>query len=92
MGCLGFVDLNNAYEWLNYNIKESNSSARQLQINLAISRNVIIQGLGNWVLAPVQEFSFIRNNPNGGNPVLLDLFPPVFNLFQHILNLKVCIR
>ena len=60
-------DLNNAYEWLNYYIKENNSSARQLQINLAVSRNLIIQGLGNWVLAPVQEFSFVGNNPIDGD-------------------------
>ncbi|QIA08372.1 hypothetical protein [Draconibacterium halophilum] len=59
-------DLNNAYEWVNYNMEENQSSARQLQLNLAVSRNILLPGIENWVLAPVQEFSFVRNNPATG--------------------------
>lgn len=54
-------DLNNAYEWVNYNTGEKRSESKQFQINLAISRNIEIPGISNVVLAPVQEFSFISS-------------------------------
>jgi hypothetical protein len=54
-------DLNNAYEWVNYNANEKNSEARQLQINLAISRNIEFPTLKNIVVSPVQEFSLINS-------------------------------
>lgn len=54
-------DLNNAYEWVNYNAGEKQAEARQLQLNLAISRNIEINGLENIIISPVQEFSFINS-------------------------------
>ena len=44
-------------------MKSRTFSAQQLQLNLAISRNVILPGIENRVLAPVQEFSFVNDNP-----------------------------
>ena len=44
-------------------MKSRTFSAQQLQLNLAISRNVILPGIENWVLAPVKEFSFVNDNP-----------------------------
>lgn len=54
-------DLNNAFEWVNYNTAEKSSEARQLQINLAVSRNIEIAGLKNVVISPVQEFSLVNH-------------------------------
>lgn len=56
-------DLNNIYEWMNYNSKNKQAEARQFQINLAISHNIILRKLNDLVIAPVQEFSFVKNNP-----------------------------
>lgn len=56
-------DLNNAYEWVNYNTRENRSVAKQLQVNLAVSRNILLPGTDNWVLAPVQEFSYLQYKP-----------------------------
>ncbi len=57
-------DLNNAYEWVNLNTRESQSVAKEVQVNMAISRNIILPGIDNWVLAPVQEFSFLQSHSN----------------------------
>ena len=73
-------DLNNAYEWVNYNTVENQSTARQLQVNLAVSRNIILTGIENWVLAPVQEFSFVRNNPVFGESSSFGFISPGFQL------------
>ena len=73
-------DLNNAYEWVNYNTEESQSAARQLQVNLAVSRNILLPGIENWVLAPVQEFSFARNNPATGESSSFGFISPGFQL------------
>ncbi len=59
-------DLNNAFEWVNYHTEENQSAAKQLQVNVAVSRNILLPGIDNWVLAPVQEFSFARDYPNTG--------------------------
>ncbi len=59
-------DLNNAYEWMNYNTQESRSTAKQLQVNLAVSRNILLPGTDKWVLAPVQEFSYLNYNSTSG--------------------------
>ncbi len=56
-------DLNNAYEWANYNTKYKEAAEGVFQMNLAISRNILLPGQENWILSPVQEFSLIRNNP-----------------------------
>ncbi len=71
-------DLNNAYEWVNYNSGDKQSEARQLQLNLAVSRNIILPGTDNWIFAPVQEFSFIRNNPASGESRSLGFISPGF--------------
>ena len=55
------LDLNNAFEWTNYNTAEKNSEARQLQINLAVSRNIEIAGLNDVIISPVQEFSLVNS-------------------------------
>jgi hypothetical protein len=73
-------DLNNAYEWVNYNTEASRSAARQLQINLAVSRNILLPGIENWVLAPLQEFSFARNNPASGESSSFGFISPGFQL------------
>ena len=73
-------DLNNAYEWVNFNTEENQSSARQLQLNLAVSRNIILPGIENWVLAPVQEFSFVNNNPTSGESSSFGFISPGFQL------------
>ncbi|WP_053185871.1 hypothetical protein [Sunxiuqinia dokdonensis] len=59
-------DLNNAYEWVNYNTEENQPAARQLQLNLAVSHNILVPGIENWILSPVQEFSFISDSPVTG--------------------------
>lgn len=71
-------DLNNAYEWVNYNTEASQSAARQLQVNLAVSRNIILPGIENWILAPVQEFSFVRDNPASGESSSFGFISPGF--------------
>jgi len=73
-------DLNNAYEWVNYNTEENQSAARQLQINLAVSRNILLPGIENWILAPVQEFSFVRDNPTSGESNFFGFVSPGFQL------------
>jgi hypothetical protein len=73
-------DLNNAYEWVNYNTEEKQSAARQLQVNLAVSRNILLPGIENWVLAPVQEFSFARSNPTSGESSSFGFISPGFQL------------
>jgi hypothetical protein len=73
-------DLNNAYEWVNYNTEENQSAAQQLQINLAVSRNIFLPGIENWILAPVQEFSFARNNPASGESNSHGFISPGFQL------------
>tara|TARA_R110002050_G_scaffold85091_1_gene181562 strand:+ start:26564 stop:27367 length:804 start_codon:yes stop_codon:yes gene_type:complete len=73
-------DLNNAYEWVNYNTKENQSTARQLQLNLAISRNIILPGIENCIFAPVQEFSFARNYPTSGESSSFGFISPGFQL------------
>ncbi|HKK67523.1 MAG TPA: hypothetical protein VJ946_04900, partial [Bacteroidales bacterium] len=59
-------DLNNAYELVNYNTNDKEATAGVFQVNLAISRNILLPGLENWILSPVQEFSLINNNPATG--------------------------
>lgn len=73
-------DLNNAYEWVNYNSEESQSAARQLQVNLAVSRNILLPGIDNWVLAPVQEFSFAKNYPASAESSSFGFISPGFQL------------
>jgi len=73
-------DLNNAYEWVNYNSEKNQSAAQQLQLNLAVSRNILLPEIENWVLAPVQEFSFIRNNPVSGDSGSFGFISPGFQL------------
>lgn len=73
-------DLNNAYEWVNYSTGENQSAARQLQVNLAVSRNIFLPGIENWILAPVQEFSFARNNPASGESNSYGFISPGFQL------------
>jgi hypothetical protein len=73
-------DLNNAYEWVNYNTEANQSAARQLQVNLAISRNILLPGIDNWVLVPVQEFSFARDNPASGESSSFGFISPGFQL------------
>jgi len=73
-------DLNNAYEWINYNTEENQSAARQLQVNLAVSRNIILPGIDNWILSPVQEFSFVRDNPAAGESSSFGFISPGFQL------------
>jgi hypothetical protein len=65
---------------LNYNTEASRSAARQLQINLAVSRNILLPGIENWVLAPLQEFSFARNNPASGESSSFGFISPGFQL------------
>lgn len=73
-------DLNNAYEWINYNTGENQSEAGQLQLNLAISRNILLPGIENLVLAPVQEFSFVRDNPRSGESGSFGFISPGFQI------------
>lgn len=73
-------DLNNAFEWVNYNTEESQSATRQLQVNLAVSRNILLPEIENWILAPVQEFSFVRNNPASGESSSFGFISPGFQL------------
>ena len=73
-------DLNNAYEWVDYNTGENQPAARQLQVNLAVSRNILLPGIENWVLSPVQEFSFARNNPASGESNSYGFISPGFQL------------
>lgn len=54
-------DLNNAYEWVNYDAGDKRSESRQFQMNLAISRNLEIPGINNVIISPVQEFSFVNS-------------------------------
>lgn len=81
-------DLNNAYEWVNYNAEESQSAARQLQINLAVSRNILLPGIENWVVAPVQEFSFARNNPVSGTSNSFGFISPGIQLVSPNIKLE----
>ncbi len=71
-------DLNNAYEWVNYHAGEKQSETRQMQLNLAISRNIILPGIDNWIFAPVQEFSLVRNNPASGESHSFGFISPGF--------------
>jgi hypothetical protein len=73
-------DLNNAYEWVNYNMGENRSAARQLQLNLAISRNILLPGIENWILSPVQEFSFISDSPVNGESRSYGFISPGFQI------------
>ena len=73
-------DLNNAYEWVNYHAGEKQSETRQLQLNLAISRNLFIPGFNNLVIAPVQEFSFVRNNSLNGEAGSFGFISPGFQI------------
>ncbi|WP_291860683.1 hypothetical protein [Marinilabilia sp.] len=59
-------DLNNEYEWVNYNANDKEATVEVFQMNLAISRNILLPGLENWIMSPVQEFSLINNNPATG--------------------------
>jgi hypothetical protein len=71
-------DLNNAYEWVNYHAGEKQSETRQMQLNMAISRNIILPGIDNWIFAPVQEFSLVRNNPASGESHSFGFISPGF--------------
>lgn len=73
-------DLNNAYEWVNYNTEENQLAAKQLQVNLAVSRNIFLPGIENWILSPVQEFSFVRDNPTSGQSGSSGFISPGFQL------------
>jgi hypothetical protein len=81
-------DLNNAYEWVNLNIEEKLSAARQLQVNLAVSRNILLTGIENWVLAPVQEFSFVRNNLTSGESSYFGFISPGLQLVSPHLKFE----
>lgn len=69
-------DLNNACEWVNHNTGNSRAEARQVHLNLAISRNIFLPGLENWILSPVQEFSLVNNNPTSGESDLVGYISP----------------
>lgn len=73
-------DLNNAYEWVDYNTEENQSAAKQLQVNLAVSRNILLPGIENWVLSPVQEFSFANNKPASGENSSYGFISPGFQI------------
>ena len=73
-------DLNNAYNWVNYNTEEKESAAKQIQVNLAVSRNIFLPDVENWILAPVQEFSFVRDNPATGESGSYGFISPGFQL------------
>jgi len=73
-------DLNSAYEWGNYHTAEKSSEARGLQLNLAISRNLLIPGADNLVFAPVQEFSFVRSRPQNGETHSFGFISPGFQV------------
>lgn len=75
-------DLNNAYEWVNYHAGEKQSETRQMQLNLAISRNLILPEFNNLVIAPVQEFSFVRNNPLTGESGSFGFISPGFQIIS----------
>lgn len=81
-------DLNSAYEWSNYNTSQKRSETRQLQLNLAISRNVIFPGTENWVLAPVQEFSFVRNYPVSGDANSFGFLSPGIQIVSPYLKIE----
>ncbi|HSH19914.1 MAG TPA: hypothetical protein VLA03_05655 [Draconibacterium sp.] len=74
------LDLNNAHEWVNYHAGEKQSETRQMQLNLAISRNLFIPGFNNLVIAQVQEFSFVRNNPVTGESDSFGFISPGFQI------------
>ncbi len=80
-------DLNNAFEWVNYNARENKPAAKQLQVNLAVSRNIILPNLENWVLSPVQEFSFVKNNPAASSSASYSFISPGFQLISP--NVKI---
>jgi hypothetical protein len=78
-------DLNNAYEWVNYNTENSQAAAKQLHLNLAISHNIFLPGLENWILSPVQEFSLININPTSGESDFVgDISPGVQFVSPHL--------
>ncbi|MDA3905484.1 MAG: hypothetical protein PF484_05350 [Bacteroidales bacterium] len=81
-------DYTSSYEWVNYNSKEKQSESRQFQMNLAISRNLILRKLNNLVLAPVQEFSIIRNNPGTGDVGFFGFLSPGFQLISPHIKLE----
>lgn len=60
-------DLNNSFEWVSYNTRENHSTAKQIQVNIAISRNILLPGIDNWIFAPVQEFSYLNYNPTSAD-------------------------
>lgn len=81
-------DLTNAYEWVNYNSEEKQSEAKQFQMNLAVSRNFVLRKLNNLVLAPVQEFSFVRSNPGMGDAYSFGFISPGFQLVSPHVKLE----
>ncbi|RCW38556.1 hypothetical protein [Marinilabilia salmonicolor] len=81
-------DLNNAYEWVNYNTSEKEAAAGVFQVNLAISRNILLPGLENWILSPVQEFSLINNNPVAGESNISGFVSPGFQVVSPHLKIE----
>ncbi len=81
-------DLNNAYEWVNYHSGEKQSETRQMHLNLAISRNIILPGIENWVLAPVQEFSFVNDNPASSESSAHGFISPGFQIVSPHLKFE----
>lgn len=82
------ADYTNSYEWVNYNSNEKKTESRQFQMNLAISRNLILRKLNNLVFAPVQEFSMIRNNPETGDSGFIGFLSPGFQLVSPHIKLE----
>jgi hypothetical protein len=73
-------DLNNAFEWVGYSTAEKQAEDKQYQLNLAISRNFFLKKIDNLVFAPVQEFSFARNNPASGEASSFGFISPGFQI------------
>jgi|GEM_PF-5944721 hypothetical protein len=69
-------DLNNAFEWVNYYTGDSRAAEKQLHLNLAISRNIFLPDLENWIFSPVQKFSLVNNNPIPGESDFVGYISP----------------
>jgi hypothetical protein len=73
-------DLNNAFEWIGYSTAEKQAEDKQYQLNLAISRNFLLEKFDDLVFAPVQEFSFVRSSPETGGAQSFGFISPGFQI------------
>ena len=81
-------DFTNSYEWVNYNSMEKGSQSRELQANIAISRNFVLRKFHNLVLAPVQEFSLVNQQVFNGESAVVGFISPGLQLVSPHFKLE----